>query len=174
AARHGDAIMYHDQDVLNCILKGRWGALAPIWNLHEMPHSLRTWECYSSDPDERRELIRAPRVVHFVSSDKPWHAICFHGFQQPQFLDALSRTEFRDYRVPDLPLGQRLFHYGLVYPSVLINWGLWRGLIHARDPQILAWLCQQILRRPWGLLTYPAWLCFMSLRDLWRARGRAP
>lgn len=83
ARRHGDSLMWQDQDPLNMVLAGRWVRLHPRWNcqnsLFYFPHAR---EIYSEQAI--REACWHPAILHFEGPAlaKPWHYLCKHPFRR--------------------------------------------------------------------------------------------
>jgi lipopolysaccharide biosynthesis glycosyltransferase len=158
ASTYGDQLSFHDQDALNLILLGSWKALHPTWNFHELPQFLSAWEAGRYSRAQYRELFLNPKVIHFVSAEKPWTARCYHFCYAPRFFEVLALTRWRDWKPPRLSRAAHFVERVLIQPNIEVNWCLWRGLIHAFCPSILRLLGQRILRSPWVILSYPFWL----------------
>ena len=60
--RHAPEVMFWDQEGLNAVLPGRWGALDPRWN--RMPNADRR--------GATRGAHATPWIVHFSGTLKPW------------------------------------------------------------------------------------------------------
>lgn len=59
-AAHPEALLRHDQSLLNIVLKGRWTELSPVWNWQY------TWSSrFFTDMAE-------PRLIHFIGPHKVW------------------------------------------------------------------------------------------------------
>ncbi|MFC7702589.1 glycosyltransferase family 8 protein [Plastorhodobacter daqingensis] len=58
---HPDAVHHHDQSLLNCVLRGNWAELSPVWN----------WQWVAKRP--LFALWSGARLVHFVGHLKPWN-----------------------------------------------------------------------------------------------------
>lgn len=164
AKKHKADLASRDQDALNIVLRSRWARLHPTWNFHELPQNLSAWQSEGRRADDLMALFRAPKIVHFATGDKPWKAVCFHSTHQPVFLDVLTRTQFSDYEVPKLR-GVAALYQVLIGSCITVNWHLWRGLFHTRDPEILRQLLGFIVRRPWVVPVYPLWAIYTTLRD---------
>jgi len=64
--KHGDALSYADQDILNLLFAGRWYALEARWNYQVQPR-------LSFNPNTPwQELFANPGIVHFIGPSKPW------------------------------------------------------------------------------------------------------
>jgi lipopolysaccharide biosynthesis glycosyltransferase len=62
--------LFWDQDALNVVCDGRWKKLDSRWNFQDLAGRLGGHEIRLSD----MALDRLPRIIHFVSNLKPWHA----------------------------------------------------------------------------------------------------
>lgn len=75
-------LKYHDQDVLNYILKGKIKTLDHKWNM---------LECYYIDKskinlfEDVKEGMEDTKIIHFSSSFKPWNFGCRHPRKQEYF-----------------------------------------------------------------------------------------
>jgi lipopolysaccharide biosynthesis glycosyltransferase len=77
---HQAFVRWHDQDVLNPILAGKWGQLDPRWNVNATSfydfskRRYRDWaQSGSLFPQNVYEsMIRDPFIIHYVSHIKPW------------------------------------------------------------------------------------------------------
>jgi lipopolysaccharide biosynthesis glycosyltransferase len=78
ALKHGDDLVWPDQDVLNVVFNGRWHALHPRWNTQNSFWAWRDWaiEVFGVAPLE--EAAQEPGIRHFEgpSVAKPWHYLC--------------------------------------------------------------------------------------------------
>lgn len=84
-----ERVQYWDQDALNATLMHQWVELLPFWN----------WQFSSrgSKPE--------PAIVHFITSDKPWHWSNDHPFKR-EYRKYRRKTPWRSYQeegVPGLP-----------------------------------------------------------------------
>jgi len=110
-----EILEFHDQDALNATLVDQWVELSPRWN----------WQyCMgTSMPEAEVE----PAIVHFLTTDKPWHWFNAHPFKS-EYHKYRIKTPWREYRQEGQPsLPQRL--YGsvrrfarLVLPGSLQQW----------------------------------------------------
>ena len=62
--RHRDTVVFWDQEGLNAVLAGKWGALDPRWNYNVAVRGARLRGVHH-DADE-------PWIVHFTGKLKPW------------------------------------------------------------------------------------------------------
>lgn len=62
-----------DQYALNVVFAGQWGKLPSRWNqgthLFEYPDE----SCVPMEPDEYRQLLYEPAIIHFTTEFKPWN-----------------------------------------------------------------------------------------------------
>ena len=69
---------WHDQDVLNLCLAGRWGELEPAWNKQFSLDLFPDWRCSPYPERDFHEARANPAIIHFCSRAKPWHSFCDH------------------------------------------------------------------------------------------------
>ncbi len=96
---HGSQLSFIDQDAMNHILRKKWKPLPEKWN---MVRSLFR-EYYR--PGARRavryfapavaEAIRAPGIIHYTGSPKPWHAACGLPYCE-RYFEYLAETPWKD------------------------------------------------------------------------------
>ena len=81
-----------DQEALNAVLAGRWGALAPRWNATHLLYSdterLKMEAMLGTSLASARE---DPALIHFTSDRKPWMPRCGHPLQE-RFFHYLRRS----------------------------------------------------------------------------------
>lgn len=83
-----DRLIGHDQTLLNCVLRGDWAELSPLWNWQITPKSALF------------EAMGNPHVVHFIRATKPWADP--DGDLAPRFAGEMGRflaTHFPDHPV---------------------------------------------------------------------------
>lgn len=98
-------IRWHDQDVLNPILVGKWGELNPKWNFnvnylydYTLGGYLPWQEDKSIFPKEvYDDLVRNPYIVHFASEKKPW--ISRHCPRKEDFFKYVDMTAWSGWRL---------------------------------------------------------------------------
>ena len=61
--QHSDQILYHDQDVINCVLQKDIQQIDPRWNAQTASYS---------GSEKQNERGKTAYIVHFVSDRKPW------------------------------------------------------------------------------------------------------
>jgi hypothetical protein len=83
-----DRLIGHDQTLLNCVLKGDWAELSPVWN----------WQYTRAS--RLFESMEGAHVVHFIGSLKPWRDPDRH--LPPRF--AAATAAFLAEHFPDRPL----------------------------------------------------------------------
>jgi lipopolysaccharide biosynthesis glycosyltransferase len=74
----------HDQDALNCVLRGQWRELPERWN----------YQLY-----ERHEWPADCALLHYSGRNKPWHCGYPSGARKP-FRDALAAAGWPHWRPP--------------------------------------------------------------------------
>lgn len=89
AKAHGDRLVLHDQDALNCALQGDWVELPPDWNAGVQVSEWLTAE--------------SKAVFHYWGATKPWHAD-YQGRFRHVFFRYLEKSAYRGYQ-PWNPLG---------------------------------------------------------------------
>lgn len=95
-----------DQEALNAILAGHWGALDPRWNvvhlLYDSEERASMEEMLNTDLSS---VPQDPYVIHFTGSEKPWMHSCPHP-DRARFYHYLRRSgwyslpEYVQWRVP--------------------------------------------------------------------------
>ncbi len=165
AVAYKDVLLFHDQDALNIVLAGRWKALHPIWNFHELPQSLHPWEVRPYSRQERKCIFLSPNVIHFVSREKPWSPICHHFYYAPLFYDIISRTQWDGWLPALLPWHLKLYNFFLITPHIKMHWCIWRGIIHTVDREIIILLLRVLITYPWAIVSYPFWVVVSWMRD---------
>jgi len=68
-------IRFEDQDVLNFALCGELGTLPAKWDV--VLHLSREELSRRGAPQEWKEALEKPYVIHFATSNKPWKAECY-------------------------------------------------------------------------------------------------
>lgn len=90
---------YPDQDALNAVLRGRWLALHPRWNVQTTLFDLPSTQL--PFPSEAvREALAHPAVVHYIGPFKPWRYMCTHPLQD-LYLAQAARTPWGVPTYPD-------------------------------------------------------------------------
>lgn len=88
--KHPEMANLYDQDALNAVLVNSWIPLPAVWN--EQARSTL------DRPALRDQNTLDPAIVHFVSSDKPWHRSCSHPFRH-EYHRYRRKTPWRHYRL---------------------------------------------------------------------------
>ena len=68
-------IQFHDQDILNGVLRGKWLELDPKFNVVGSLFERKNKKSKISIPQN-------PLIVHFTGSVKPWHFASKHPFKK--------------------------------------------------------------------------------------------
>lgn len=82
-----------DQDPLNAVLHQRRLRIPPRWNamtpLFDLPPRMLPYR-----PEEIREAVADPAVVHYIGPYKPWHYLGSHPYRRAYF-EQLASTPWR-------------------------------------------------------------------------------
>lgn len=91
--KHGDKIIYHDQDALNAVLYEHWHSIHPRWNMQ----SSLIFDKHPAPTKQYDELYKEgrnnPAVIHFTGHDKPWNTLEGHPYQK-QYMALLNNSIF--------------------------------------------------------------------------------
>lgn len=98
-----DRMSSNDQCALNGVLHQRWKPLPFKWNHQKgLYHARRKLSRF--DPEEVREAILNPGIIHYVTDDKPWNRLRFHPlaseydrYVDQMILPARQPASFVDY-----------------------------------------------------------------------------
>lgn len=95
-----------DQCGLNAVLHGRWKELPRRWNVQTSDAEERSvaWGLW---PDEVRQALIDPAMIHYTERDKPWdpgtrHPLAAHWYE------ALEQSAWRGWRPASRPLHRRV------------------------------------------------------------------
>lgn len=108
--QHGDVILMHDQDVLNCVLENhvKWVPLTfNFQNGFVLSAQNRRYD--SRLQSEINSCKKDPAIIHYTVHHKPWHISCFHPYKQ-LWRNYLAKTEWAGYHF-DEDKPQKLIHY---------------------------------------------------------------
>jgi lipopolysaccharide biosynthesis glycosyltransferase len=67
-------VRYHDQDILNALLSGKWSEIDPRWNVTPIIHYYSDWKESPFSEEIYNNLIQDPWIIHFASDLKPWNS----------------------------------------------------------------------------------------------------
>lgn len=95
--KNKEYIRSHDTDVLNAILAGRWGKLAPSWNQMPFIYECKTWEDSPYPEQDFHDAVNNPCIIHYATSAKPWNSLHKHPFRY-LFYVFLDKTEWAGWR----------------------------------------------------------------------------
>jgi lipopolysaccharide biosynthesis glycosyltransferase len=116
ARNNPDKVQFWDQDGLNATLVNQWIELPPRWNAQ-----MDKWVPFS--PEMQGDLA----VVHFVTSDKPWHWANRHPLKH-EYHKYRLKTPWWQYRQEGRPpLPQRFYHSLRVFARAVlpVGWRRW-------------------------------------------------
>jgi lipopolysaccharide biosynthesis glycosyltransferase len=114
---HRESVHLLDQDGLNAVLGGRWGALDSRWNQIASIAGRRFLKVTHLDAAQYRQVVDDPWIIHYAGFWKPWRyhnrnpsrALYFH------YLDMTAWSGWRPRRTP----GSLLLGF---YESTLRDW----------------------------------------------------
>ncbi|WP_309739432.1 MULTISPECIES: glycosyltransferase family 8 protein [unclassified Chamaesiphon] len=99
-------VRWHDQDILNPLLAGKWGQIDPKWNFNSTSFYDYDTSSYLAWQDERESLftkdiyhnlIHQPAIVHYASAKKPWTSR--HCPRKEDFFKYIDRTAWSGWRL---------------------------------------------------------------------------
>lgn len=97
--QHPDKIVFHDQDVLNAVLYGKWLPLHPKYNMQGALF-MDEFSFFRGDPPQLKEAINDPIIIHYSTPLKPWHYLSFHPYTR-EYYKYLADTPWKNYRPTD-------------------------------------------------------------------------
>lgn len=68
-------VRFHDQDILNAILAGKWKEVDPRWNVTPGISEYPSWEVSPFAEDVYNNLLNEPFIIHFAAAAKPWNSL---------------------------------------------------------------------------------------------------
>lgn len=91
-------VRFHDQDILNALLAGRWGELDPRWNFTAGIYEYSSWKNSPFSEDAYNNLINNnPYIIHFAAAAKPWNSS--HALLKEHFFDYVDMTAWSGWRL---------------------------------------------------------------------------
>ena len=95
-----------DQCGLNAVLHGRWKELPRRWNVQTSDAEERSlaWALW---PDDVRQALSDPAVIHYTERDKPWDPGTHHPLAG-RWYEALDQTAWSGWRPARRPLYRRV------------------------------------------------------------------
>ncbi len=115
-----------DQYALNVVFHKRWGALPLSWNFGAHAYDYAAVPGLQGRspllPDQYREMMTRPKLIHFTTEIKPWHFYSFHPLRE-KFFEYLSRTPWGGWR-PEKPGFKTWWHVQTFrWQKHLMAWG---------------------------------------------------
>ena len=95
--RYCRQVWFYDQDGLNAVLAGRWGALDPRWNQIASVVGRRFLKAQHLSREEIRRLRDEPWIIHFAGHWKPWSGNS-RAASHTLFFRHLDQTAWRGWR----------------------------------------------------------------------------
>lgn len=126
--KHLDRIVYHDQDVLNCVFQTDKKELPIRFNLQEAGLYTRVNLSWEYD-DQLEEAIRKPVIVHYTTGQKPWNAGCTHPWKGLWY-KYLAKTGITDF-TPVKKKAKKLSVMGRIR-KIMVKFGLVEPLFEYR------------------------------------------
>lgn len=135
---YGQDVVYWDQEGLNAVLAGDWGALDPRWNQNAGVAGRSFYRPEHLDGETYRRVVEDPWIIHFSGNLKPW---MLHDTTDPAralYFDYLDRTPWAGWRPRRTLWSTIVGRYessrlrNLLYPAekrglmLVRKWGLWR------------------------------------------------
>lgn len=119
--KHGDKILMHDQDVLNCALKNNVKWLPLTYNFQSGFILSVANRRYDNNLQAEIDTCKTdPAIIHYTVHHKPWHISCFHPYRQ-LWRDYLSKSEWANYHL-DEDKPKKFVHY---IRNFLFRYNLW-------------------------------------------------
>ena len=87
-AENEDKIIFHDQDVINCVLQESLLTLDKCWNAQISK--------YTCSKQYINDILSQAKIIHYIGSHKPWHPD-LKQFAKSEYFKYLRLTEYKDY-----------------------------------------------------------------------------
>lgn len=97
--KNRDYIKWHDQDVLNGVLVGRWGQLDPRWNQTPSIYTYTSWKEQPFSEEVYSDILHNPYIIHFAASSKPWRDSRNNHPARNLFFQYLDMTAWSGWRL---------------------------------------------------------------------------
>lgn len=118
---HGDIILMHDQDVLNCVLKENVKWLPITYNLQNGFLLSAVNRRHNPKLQPEIDVCKTdPAIIHYTVHHKPWHISCFHPYRK-LWRNYLAESEWADYHF-DEDKPKKFIHY---IRNFLFRYSLW-------------------------------------------------
>lgn len=95
--QYREHVRWHDADVLNGVLAGKWGELDPRWNQMPYAYNFSSWKDTPFSEEVYNSLIHNPYIIHFSTAAKPWNSREQHPFKH-LFFHYLDMTAWSGWR----------------------------------------------------------------------------
>ena len=135
---HAPDVVYLDQEGLNAVLAGHWGALDPRWNQNAGVAGRSYYHPEHLDGEAYRQVVEDPWIIHFSGNVKPWMLRDTTDPARALYFRYLDRTPWAGWRPRrnawSIIMGQyetsrlRNLLYPVERPGLMLvrKWGLWR------------------------------------------------
>lgn len=81
---HPERVLFHDQDILNFVLRNRKKTVHLKFNVQE-PMLHKVLPLPDSFKSEIEEALSSPVIIHFTTPSKPWVSGCKHPYKKAYF-----------------------------------------------------------------------------------------
>lgn len=113
-------LLLGDQDALNYTFWGRWTPVEPTWNVQRY---VTPKEIAEEKAKDRRWGKDAPRLIHYIGTEKPWMPNVWHPWAW-LYWENLRRTQFHDevaasYKMDFYQLMRQRLRYWIKRPAAL-------------------------------------------------------
>ena len=87
-----------EQDALNALFYNDWKRLPLEWNVYF--DSIERAKKENLSKEEIEKIKKNPKIIHYVSSSKPWHYSDVHPLKK-RYWYYLKQTPWKEYKYPD-------------------------------------------------------------------------
>lgn len=92
--KNPEKLLYHDQDLLNCIYHGQFLEVSLKWNFMQ-PFFMLEPSVVDRQKAELDKYIHNPCIIHYTASLKPWFIECEHPYKS-EYWKYLKMTPWND------------------------------------------------------------------------------
>lgn len=109
--KHGDLLIYCDQDIMNLVCEGKWRAIHPKYNASFYIQRKQFQNGFISYNDKVIcEAAEKPFVIHYAQRPKPWHYGCVDT-RKSEYYKHLADAGFEGYTPTPPSLKERFSFY---------------------------------------------------------------
>ncbi|MCB0323066.1 MAG: glycosyltransferase family 8 protein [Bdellovibrionales bacterium] len=125
---HRGVNKFWDQDALNAVCHRQWARVDSRWNQQSHLHRYPTAGEAPLSPEEYRNCMENPYVVHYSAGSKPWH-FSYVGPQRQLFFTYVDQSPYAGWR-PRVAVRQEWLQ--TKYQLRMLAWALKQYLLNAR------------------------------------------